>query len=73
MGHSDANMILKVYQHTLEDQGRKTVEMMPDVLELAACPKPRARSRTYGGRAMPHIPGITPRQFPSLFFWTRFG
>ena len=73
MGHSDASMILKVYQHTLEDQGRKTVEMMPDVLDLAACSKERSRSRTYGGHKVPHISGIPFRKFPSLFFWARFG
>ena len=34
MGHRDATMILKVYQHALEHQGARTVEMMPDVLKL---------------------------------------
>lgn len=34
MGHTDASMILKTYQHVLDSQKRAAVEAMPDILRL---------------------------------------
>ena len=68
MGHRDATMILKVYQHALEHQGARTVEMMPDVLKLGT----GRRSRT-AGRTVPPVPRMALRRFPSLSLWARFG
>lgn len=68
MGHRDATMILKVYQHALEHQGARTVEMMPDVLKLGTGRRSRA-----AGRTVPPVPHMALRRFPSLSLWARFG
>ena len=68
MGHRDATMILKVYQHALEHQGARTVEMMPDVLKLGTGRRSRA-----AGRTVPPVPRMALRRFPSLSLWARFG
>lgn len=34
MGHTDASMILKTYQHVLDSQRREAQEAMPDILRL---------------------------------------
>ena len=68
MGHRDATMILRVYQHTLEHQGARTVEMMPDVLKLGTGRRSRA-----SGRTVPPVPRMALRRFPSLSLWARFG
>lgn len=70
MGHSDATMLLRVYQHTLENQSIKTVEMMPDILEL--CSRSTQRPRP-GRRIMPPVPGLTLQQISALSLWARFG
>ena len=69
MGHSDATMILKVYQHTLEHQGARTVEMMPDVLGLGRT----VRRPRVAARAASPVLGMALQRFPSLALWARFG
>lgn len=62
-------MILRVYQHTLEHQGARTVEMMPDVLGLGgAVRRPRVAAR-----AASPVLGMALRRFPSLALWAQFG
>ena len=61
-------MMLKVYQHALEHQGARTVEMMPDVLKLGTGRRSRA-----AGRTVPPVPRMALRRFPSLSLWARFG
>ena len=39
MGHTDASMILKTYQHVQEQQKRASVEAAPDILDLAKIPE----------------------------------
>ena len=36
MGHTDASMILRVYQHVQETQKRQAVEAAPDFLDMTA-------------------------------------
>ena len=69
MGHRDATMILRVYQHALEHQNARTVEMMPDVLGLGGTVRP---PRVPGRAALPGL-GMALRCFPSLSLWARFG
>ena len=38
MGHTDASMILKTYQHVLDSQRREAQEAMPDILRLDSAP-----------------------------------
>lgn len=71
MGHRDATMILKVYQHTLEHQAVKTIELMPDVLHLSQNSPPRHRRRRSDNMLPPGVDRFSKR-FPSLVFWARF-